>query len=101
MADCETCNDLQVKSEIRTPGEFRKALRIIRNCLTNDAIRDITQPAHSPSGQFEDLSESGPWPDYVEHYFECTNCDWRFRLAVETYHGAGGAWEGELEAYKK
>jgi hypothetical protein len=31
--------------------------------------------------------------DYLEHTFSCINCDQRFRLAVETYHGAGGRWE--------
>ena len=100
MADCDQCSDLRLTTEIRPPGEFRKALRVIRANLSDGSIDDITQPAHSPLSKFEDLSESGPWPDYVEHYFECTGCGWRFRLAVDTYHGGGGAWEGELEAFK-
>ena len=100
MNDCDQCKDLRLTAEIRTPGEFGKALRVIKANLADSSIIDITQPAHSPSGKFEELSESGPWPDYVEHYFECTRCGWRFRLAVDTYHGGGGAWEGELEAYK-
>ena len=99
MADCDQCIDLRLTTEIRTPGEFRKALRVIQSNLGDRSIIDITQPAHSPSGKFDDLTESGPWPDYVEHYFECTHCGCRFRLAVDTYHGAGGAWEGELESY--
>jgi hypothetical protein len=97
--NCETCRYLRRVVEIRTPGELARAIRIIRSSLEDQSITDITQAAHSPSGDFGDLPDSGPWPDYVEHYFKCTACGHRFRLAVDTYHGAGGTLDGELECY--
>lgn len=96
---CEKCSDLRQFVQIRTPGEMAKAVRVIRANMQDAIIKDITQPDHTASAEFSDLSETGPWPDYVEHYFECTHCGARFRFAVETYHGAGGAWDGKVECY--
>ena len=39
------------------------------------------------------VADDGPWGDYLEFYFECSQCRQVFRLAAETYHGAGGAWK--------
>lgn len=33
------------------------------------------------------------WDDFVDLYFQCSNCRAIFSLQVETYHGRGGAWE--------
>jgi hypothetical protein len=98
-ASCDRCADLRVRYDIRTPGELMKAIRVARANLSDGTLRDITQTAHSPSGDFGDLPEAGPWPDYVEHYFRCHSCGHGFRLAVDTYHGSGGKWEGEWEPY--
>lgn len=84
---------------VRSPGELSKAIRVIRARLGDRSLEEITQPAHSPSGDFLDLSAAGPWPDYIEHYFRCMRCSRRFRLAVDTYHGGGGAWDGGIECY--
>jgi len=97
---CDKCEDLRIRYDIRTPGELTKAIRVVRDNLSDGTLIDITQPAHSPSGHFIDLSDAGPWPDYVEHYFRCGACGHGFRLAVDTYHGAGGKWDGEWEPYK-
>jgi hypothetical protein len=41
-----------------------------------------------------DLLKNQHWPDdVITHIFECSSCGQRFKLAVETYHGSGGAWE--------
>src|SRR5687767_3194784 len=90
---CSKCSDLRVAFEISSPDQFKKALRIIRANMDAGILDDITQAGHSPSGRFVDLQEGGPWPDYVEHYFRCTECGYGFRLAVDTYHGGGGDWE--------
>ncbi len=37
------------------------------------------------------IPDEGPWPDYVEVYFEDSRGK-RYKLAVETYHGFGGSW---------
>ncbi len=97
--ECESCSDLGVVVEIRSPDELSKAIRAIRSRLTDRSVEEITQRAHSPSGEFLDLSEAGPWPDYIEHYFRCMRCNRRFRFAVDTYHGGGGDWDGGIECY--
>ena len=99
-AMCEKCSDLRVRQEIRTPAELSQTIRVVKGNIDDGTLIDITQPAHSPSGKFLDLPEGGPWPDYVEHYFRCDSCGHGFRLAVDTYHGGGGQWEGEWESYK-
>ena len=92
-ARCETCAEFRTRYQIATPGELTKVIRAVRGSLAKGELTDITQPAHSPSGKFGELSEVGPWPDYIEHYFSCNGCGHRFRLVAETYHGAGGEWE--------
>jgi hypothetical protein len=39
------------------------------------------------------IPEDGPWPDYIEMFFEDARSGERYRLSVETYHGSGGTWE--------
>lgn len=92
-APCQACEALRVPFEIATPDELTKAIRLVRESLEMGSLTDITQVAHSPSGKFANLPEVAPWPDYIEHYFRCGACGYRFRLAAETYHGAGGEWE--------
>ena len=89
---CGRCSDLRQEYEIRTPGELRQAIRVARDNLADGALRDMTPPA-SADVDFAQLCVDGPWPDFVEHYFECATCGWRFRLAVDTYHGYRGGWE--------
>jgi hypothetical protein len=89
---CDKCADLRRLFEIRTPGELTKAIRVVRDNIADGTLRDITQPAHSPSGKFAELPDVAPWPDYVEHYFRCVSCGHGFRLSADTYHGAGGEW---------
>jgi len=40
---------------------------------------------------FSRLEPDGPWPDIIEAEFDDMSGA-RFRLEVETYHGAGGRW---------
>jgi hypothetical protein len=89
---CQKCAELRVRYEIVTPAQLTKAIRVVRANLAG-TLADITQPAHSPSGDFRALPDVGPWPDSVEHYFRCASCDHRFRLSADTYHGIGGEWE--------
>jgi len=89
---CERCSDLRLSYDIRTPGELRHAVRVARENLADGTLRDVTPRTLAEVG-FAGLPENGPWPDLVECYFECTACGWRFRLAVDTYHGTDGNWE--------
>jgi hypothetical protein len=92
---CDTCGDLRLSVEIQTPGDLSKALRVIRANLADSSITDVTQSNNSQSGEFLNLEERGPWPDHLSYQFKCTRCGHQFRLAVETYHGAGGTWNGD------
>ncbi len=94
MSDqCQRCAELRTRYEIDNPAQLTKAIRIARANLAEGTLTDITHPAHSPSGQFNELHDDGPWPDYVEHYFRCVSCGRGFRLSADTYHGIGGEWE--------
>ena len=39
------------------------------------------------------VSDTGPWPDYIEAYFMSPITGERYKLAAETYHGVGGSWQ--------
>jgi len=41
------------------------------------------------------IADEGPWPDYIELRFKQVPDGKRFKLSVETYHGAGGSWTRE------
>ncbi len=44
--------------------------------------------------KISEVNENGPWvADYLEWYFLSTANDNRYKLAVETFHGAGGYWK--------
>ena len=100
IANCMDCADLRQGVALRSPCELTHAIGLLRERVRSGALLDITQPAHSPSGRFDNLPLTAPWPDYVEHYFHCSTCDHRFRLAVDTYRGSGGSIEGEVEPYQ-
>jgi hypothetical protein len=40
-----------------------------------------------------DLTLSGPWPDYIDRYFESALGSNRYKFTANTYHGSGGAWQ--------
>ena len=94
---CENCNELSQRYEIGRPGQLSKAIRVVRDNLADGTI---VESAYWPEGilkldqsDFSSLSETGPWGDGFDYYFECSTCGQKFRLSAETYHGSGGAWE--------
>ena len=66
-----------MKQEV-SRGAFRQ-LRANNDWISEEAISKIP--------------DDGPWPDYIEMHFEDAKSGERYRLSVETYHGAGGSWE--------
>ncbi len=85
---CERCADLDRRIDIRTPGELRRTIQTIRDSVVDDTLE-------LQDGQEFDLPDYGPWPDVIDHIFECRSCGRRFWLRAETYHGAGGSWSSE------
>jgi len=70
---------------------------MIRDCLRDGRLVESNYwPKHQirfDQPPFDRLPEEGPWPDFVEYYFECIGCAQLFRLAMEFFHGSGGEWE--------
>lgn len=74
--------------DILTPNDYYEVLEMVHCHLLDGTLILITG-----TSSLEDIQPGKPWPaDYIEHVFGCSGCTRRFRLAVETYHGAGGTW---------
>ena len=81
--------------KIWSPGDLVQVLRELKQSVAEGAIRQVDFARSTLSGkiQIEDVPNEGPWPDYIEMYFEDTDSQDIYRLTVETYHGTGGSWE--------
>lgn len=77
---------------ISSPADLVAVLREVNACVAQGRLRelDVSNP-FVPVGSLKELSEAGPWPDYIEVFLE-DDAGHRYRLAVETYHGRGGSW---------
>jgi hypothetical protein len=85
---CAQCIELWEKIVIHTPGEYFGILRQVREMMAERTLALVHGTV-----DLGVLALGKPWPaDHIEHIFECSACGQRFRLAVETYHGAGGSW---------
>lgn len=85
--------DLERNLEIRSPQEFIEVLRRVRSALASGSLCQF-KPVDAPFAM-DDITvvnDAGPWPDYVEAYFEDPATRARYKLTAETYHGAGGRW---------
>jgi len=94
---CDRCKELVQTIEIRTPGDLEMVLRVVKANL-GDRTLEQQPPVPGnvmPSVVVESLAEAGPWPDVLEEKFRCPSCGQAFRLAAETFHGAGGRWSPE------
>ncbi len=83
-----------VEIAIRCPEDFVSVLQAVRNAIAQGTLVHV-KPAGAAFA-LDDilvLRDEGPWPDYVEAYFESAATGARYRLSAETYHGAGGSWE--------
>jgi hypothetical protein len=78
----------EVEARITSPAELAQILREAKMCIARGVLRQV-KPADAPFA-LDDLSavpDEGPWPDYFEDPEGR-----RYKLTVETYHGAGGSW---------
>jgi hypothetical protein len=94
---CENCDELSQRIEIRRSGQLSQAIRVVRENLADGTI---VESAYWPAGilqidqpDFSFLNEAGPWDDVLAYYFECATCSQKYCLSAETYHGSGGVWE--------
>jgi hypothetical protein len=83
---------LESNVTISTPAELVAVLREVHAYVAQGRLRQLrTANRLVPETSAKDLSEAGPWPDYIDMSFE-DNAGYRYRLEVETYHGTGGSW---------
>lgn len=81
-----------IEVQISSARELSAVLRLAKQCLANGSLRQVT-PVNAPfaTADLAAIPDEGPWPDYFEAHFEDRRSK-RFKLAVETFHGAGGSW---------
>ena len=79
--------------KISSRDTFVSVLRDVKRCIADGSLRQM-KPANAPFAidDVTSVPDEGPWPDYVEAYFE-DRVGQRYKLTAETYHGAGGSWE--------
>ena len=82
----------EIETHISSPGELTTILRELKQCVAQGNLRHL-KPNDTPLAldDFSAVPEEGPWPDYIEAYFEDPHGK-RYKLIVETYHGTGGSW---------
>lgn len=82
---------------LTTRTDFASLIREIKAAVAAGVLEQL-RPDASPFATemlVIDLAEQGPWPDYIEMRFQVRGTAVRYKLAVETYHGAGGTWAPE------
>src|SRR5690606_31847902 len=82
---------------IRTPADLVGLLRELKQAVVDGDLEQV-RPDPSPfatDSSVEDINDNGPWPDYIELRFRAPSDGSLYKLAVETYHGAGGTWGPE------
>jgi hypothetical protein len=94
---CARCKHLDDEITITMPIHLRAAIALAADNVDAGVIKLIEGDIDFP---FERASKEAPlgkdsWSDITYHRFACTSCGQRFKLAAETYHGRGGAWEAE------
>jgi hypothetical protein len=80
------------KIEIRSPGELSKIIAAAKTAVETGDLRPVKTTESPFATDISEVGADGPWPDYLELHFE-DRAGRRYKLVVETYHGAGGSWE--------
>jgi len=82
--------DIQIKS----PHQLTTVLREIKGALADGSLQQfVPADAAFALDDLNAVSDTGPWPDYIEAYFTNPKTGERYKLTAETYHGAGGSWQ--------
>lgn len=82
---------------IRARGELASLIREIKGAIAAGLLEQVPGglSGFAADASVDDISEQGPWPDYVELRLRAREGGRMWRLTVETYHGAGGDWAPE------
>jgi hypothetical protein len=84
--------DLKRRIMISSPADLSAILAMIRASVSGGHLTEAhRQGCAVTRSDVADLPAGGPWPDVVDAVFR-DRAGRRYRLLVETYHGAGGSW---------
>ncbi|WP_238885222.1 hypothetical protein [Clostridium sp. YIM B02551] len=86
---CPICDDLHETIRIEHPYQYYSIVEQIKTML-QEGILVLTEG----NCDFSLIDRNKTFPnDGPYHVFKCGNCECRFGLCVDTYHGSGGSWE--------
>ena len=78
---------------ITSPADLVRVLQLVKKALASGAMRQVElADAVLPAIDLATVSPTGPWPDFIDAMVEEVGTGARYRLTVETFHGAGGSW---------
>ena len=84
--------DLRRRVVVRSPADLTAILAMIRAAAGSGDVTQVSGHGDGETGcNLADLPLSGPWPDVIDAEFR-DRAGRRYRLFVETWHGAGGEW---------
>lgn len=110
VPECPACADLREDVSIGGVRQLHKAHRVVMANIADGTIREVKSPSlparrailqkltgvdaspDPPQTGFASLLDDDTWPDLVQHFFRCNQCDLLFQFFVNTYHGSGGKW---------
>jgi hypothetical protein len=81
-----------VHVSVASPQDLVGILRRLRELVASGALVPVNSSRTDfPSAQYADVSDDGPWPDFLDIRFR-NPAGRYYRLSVETFHGKGGSW---------
>lgn len=84
--------DLKRRITISSPADLGAVLAMIRASVSSGQLTEAHRQGSTVTGSnVADVPADGPWPDFIDVEFT-DRAGHRYRLSVETYHGAGGSW---------
>ena len=92
IMSCARCQELRSRVDIRRPSDLTRVIQVVQANLNDGTLDEIENVNPLTGAPFLTLEPRGPWNDILSYDFRCRSCGAAFHLAVETYHGSGGAW---------
>lgn len=78
--------------DIKSPGKLEQVVNSLNELIRQGAIKEV-----AGNCMVTDLIHQKTLPDFIEIDFIEYATNYRFRLAVETYHGSGGFFKRQTD----
>ena len=75
---CNRCDELMSARLISTPVELTKAIRFVHEKITDGRLALIETRDFGPEGRILDVSEGGPWKEFLRIRLKCCACQLLF-----------------------